>query len=105
MIVRLASWRPRARPEDALRAWERHAEIVERLPGLRRYVQNHAIAAPDGDQPLYTGIGEAWFDDIAAARTTLARPEWTAVIEDADTFMDPASVVVVWAEPRLVRDF
>jgi hypothetical protein len=50
------------------------------------------------------GVGEAWFDDATAARAALQSPEWAAVIEDAQTFMDLETVVATWVEPRLVRD-
>lgn len=102
MIVRLTHWQPRhgLSREEALDAWERHADMVERLPGLRRYVQNHAVEAPDGSAPPYTGLGEAWFDDVASARSALESPEWAEVIEDATKFMDIETVVAAWAEPR-----
>ena len=104
MIARLTQWRPRrgmGAPE-ALAAWERHVGLVERVPGLRRYVQNYVVEGPDGGTPSYVGLGEAWFDDFAAARTALSSEEWAAVIDDAKTFMDFDSVVATWVEPRLV---
>jgi uncharacterized protein (TIGR02118 family) len=106
MIVRLTQWRPRAglAREEALAAWQRHADVVERVPSLRRYVQNHAVEAPDGTEPPYAGLGEAWFDDVTTARAALASAEWAAVIEDASRFMDMATVSAAWAERRLVRE-
>jgi uncharacterized protein (TIGR02118 family) len=106
VIVRMTQWQPRpglAR-EEALRAWERHADLVERVPGLRRYVQNHAVAPPDGSDSPFAGLGEAWFDDAESARSALESPEWAAVIEDAKTFVDFNSVVATWAEPLVVRE-
>jgi uncharacterized protein (TIGR02118 family) len=73
--------------------------------GLRRYVQNHAVPAPDGTAPSCAGVGEAWFDDATAAHSALQSPEWAAVIEDAQTFMNLETVVATWVEPRLVRDY
>jgi uncharacterized protein (TIGR02118 family) len=106
VIGRLTLWRPREglSRKEALLAWEHHADIVERVPGLRRYVQNHAVDAPDGTAPPYAGLGEAWFDDVASARSALASPEWAMVIRDAETFMAVDSVVVAWAEARVVRE-
>ena len=106
MIARLTQWRPRpaVSREEALRAWEAHADLVERVPGLRRYVQHHAVAAPDGSEPPYAGLGEVWFDDEAAARAALATPEWAAVIDDACRFMDLGTVVAASAERRVVRE-
>lgn len=39
-----------------------------------------------------------WFDDPDAARTAMSTPEWTAVVEDARTFMDFDRLLTVWAE-------
>jgi uncharacterized protein (TIGR02118 family) len=77
MIVRFTQWQPRdgLDPKRALLAWERHVAIVERVPSLRRYVQNHVVEAPDGSEPQYSGIGEAWFEDFRAARSALESPE------------------------------
>ncbi len=74
MIKRLTAWHavPELAAEEALTHWRtHHAQLVEAIPGLRRYVQNHCITGPVGDaatQPPYTGLGEVWFDDISAAR-------------------------------------
>jgi hypothetical protein len=48
MIARLTQWQPREGIglQAALAAWELHASLVARVPGLRRYVQNHAVPAP-----------------------------------------------------------
>lgn len=105
VYVRLTQWQPRAGlgREEALRAWERHAELVERVPGVRRYVQHHAVAAPDDSEPPYAGLGEVWFEDSHAARAALESPEWAAVLDDAAGFMALDAVVAYWAEPRVFR--
>jgi uncharacterized protein (TIGR02118 family) len=67
-----------------------HAELVLRVPGLRRYLQCHTRDA-------YYGIGEAvldaayqlWFDDAEALRTALDTPEWKQVNEDLRAFVEP----------------
>jgi uncharacterized protein (TIGR02118 family) len=87
--------------EEAQAAWQAHADVVKRVPGLRRYVQKHTVVAPDGSEPPYAGLGEAWFDDEAAVKTALASPEWRSVLDDASRFMDLETVVAAWAEQRL----
>jgi uncharacterized protein (TIGR02118 family) len=106
VIVRFTQWQPPdgLNWDEALLAGERHVAIVERVPGLRRYVQNHVVETPDGSEPPYAGLGEAWFDDLMAAQLALRSTEWAVVIEDASTFMDFGSMVAAWAEPRVVRD-
>lgn len=106
MIVRLTHWNPRVGIglDEARRAWEEHASVVERLPGLRRYVQHHTTTGPGGAEPPYAGLGEVWFDDAESARAALESAEWRDVIDDAMRFMDPESIVAAWSERRLVQE-
>ena len=73
--------------EEALRYWrEVHGPIASKIPGLRKYVQNHATAAPEGDLQ-FGGIAELWFDSSDALQAALASPEWAATIADASNFL------------------
>lgn len=101
MIKRLTSWRVQSGVDrdQALQHWRGpHADLVRLVPGLRRYVQNHAVVGPEGTDVAYTGLGEVWFDSIEAATAATRTEQWSAVIADAGTFMDLGSVVAVWAE-------
>ena len=46
--------------ERALAEWsgERHSSIVRKIPGLKRWIQNHAIDLPN--ETAADGIGELW---------------------------------------------
>jgi uncharacterized protein (TIGR02118 family) len=67
-----------------------HADLVQKIPGLRRYLQCHTR---DGAY----GIGEAvldaayqlWFDDVDALSAALETPEFKQVNEDMQTFIEP----------------
>ena len=75
--------------EEFSRYWrENHAPISAKLPGLRKYIQNHAIAAPDGNPPPYDGFAELWFDDLDALEQAMASPEGQAVVADTENFID-----------------
>lgn len=53
--------------EQFSRYWfEEHGRFAHSVPGLRRYVQNHAVRLPGGGDPPIDGIGEYWFDNLAA---------------------------------------
>jgi uncharacterized protein (TIGR02118 family) len=102
-IKRFTQWRPRRglSRDEALRYWrEEHARLVAKVPGVERYVQNYCLVGPDGQEPAYAGLGELWFADFPAAAAALATPEWTAVIDDASTFMDLDAVSATWAEEK-----
>ena len=80
--------------EEFSRYWrENHAPISEKLPGLRKYIQNHALAAPDGTPPPYDGFAELWFDDPQALEQALASPEGQAVVADTENFIDLESML------------
>lgn len=67
------------------RYWrDAHRPIALRLPGLRRYVENHPPTA--GDPPY--GVAELYFDSPAAVQTALASAEGQAVLADLANFVD-----------------
>ena len=74
---------------------------MERVPSLRGYVQDVAVVGPDGVEPPYAGVGEAWFATSDEAQAATRSPEWAAVIEDARTFMDFERLVVAWAQENV----
>ena len=73
-----------------------HGQLVAQVPGLRRYVQNHAIPAAYGLRPMtHDGFSELWFDDVAALQAALASKEAQAVRWDAETlFAEPVGLVI-----------
>jgi uncharacterized protein (TIGR02118 family) len=48
---------------QALRYWrDIHGPMDAKIPGLQRYVQQHAVAAPEGDSP-FLGVATTTFAD------------------------------------------
>jgi uncharacterized protein (TIGR02118 family) len=102
----LTQWTQRDAPtrEEALWYWkERHAPLVEQVPGVAHYVQNHCISSPEGVEPPYAGLGEVWFESDEAAASALAPDEWKAVLEDAASSMDLEHVSAACASEHVVR--
>ena len=79
---------PDLTPEAALTAWRspEHTALVERIPGLVRYVQNSVVSSLGA--PVCDGIGELWFRDDQALHAALSSPELAAASEDATRFLD-----------------
>ena len=98
------------RPGDSVEAFQRHwrtrhAEIVVRQAGLRRYVQNHVLpTAYARGEPIFDGVAEAWFDDVDAMRRLAGSPEYAAVRADEANFIDAASMRVVLTDEVIVID-
>lgn len=79
----------------------RHADVVCELPGLRRYVQNHRVAAAGAQ---VDGIAEVWFDDIGAMRANVGHPALDAIRADERNFIDVDTMEAIIAEPAIVID-
>jgi len=80
---------------DFHRYWrEVHGSIAARIPGMRRYVQCHAV--DDGGE--YDGAAEAWFDDMEAVRRAVASPEYAAARVDEARFIDLDRTTLIFTE-------
>lgn len=99
--------RPDLSVEEFLHHWQNtHADKVRRLPGLRRYVQNPALASTyrDGRQPDFDGVAETWFDSTDALRTVGRSAEYAAVMEDEANFLDADSRVELLCDEHVIKD-
>jgi steroid delta-isomerase-like uncharacterized protein/uncharacterized protein (TIGR02118 family) len=74
--------------EECLAYWsgQHHTALVGKVPGLRRWRQNHVVSAPG--TPVCDGVGELWFDSDEVLEAALASPEMAAAVEDARNFLD-----------------
>ena len=85
--------------------WTRHPEVVTRLPGVRRYVQSHALLSLYGkDEPVYDGIAEVWADDTGALRAMTRSPAHAGVQADEARFIDRTSMGVIITEEHVIKD-
>jgi len=83
----------------------RHPDVVTQLPGVRRYVQSHALLPVYGHgDPIYDGIAEVWADDTDALRTMTRSPDHAAVQADEARFIDRASMGVIITEDHVIKD-
>jgi uncharacterized protein (TIGR02118 family) len=65
-----------------------HAALAEKLPGLRRYVQNHV--APDATRahPGWDAVVELSWDDRASMEAAWASPEGRRATKHLEEFVD-----------------
>ena len=95
--------RPDLSREDFLRHWQNnHADVVKKLPGLRKYVQGPAVTRA-GREPSFDGIAELWFDDVAALKQAWRSEAGQTVREDERRFIDLDRSFAFWAEEHHVR--
>jgi uncharacterized protein (TIGR02118 family) len=105
-VVAFFKRKPGSSVEAFDRHWgTRHAELVRRLPGLRRYVQNPTLESGYRKrEPVFDGVAEAWFDDGEALRVSGASPEYRAVKADEANFLDAASLGSLVTEEVVIVD-
>jgi uncharacterized protein (TIGR02118 family) len=98
--------RPGASGEEFRAHWRTvHAGLGARLPGLRRYVQNHPVRA-DGlpPWPWFDGCSELDFDDLAAMRSSFASKAMREADADEARFADPVRFALAITERRVLVD-
>jgi uncharacterized protein (TIGR02118 family) len=83
----------------------RHPGVVTRLPGVRRYVQSHALLSLyEKSEPVYDGIAEVWADDTGALRAMTQSPAHADVQADEARFIDRATMGVIITEDHVTKD-
>jgi len=102
MIVRmgLLTRRPEIGSEEFRRHWrEVHGPLAARLPGLRRYHQNHVVdnrqLAIDHARGSWSidGISELWFDSVEDMNKAVSSQEYQAVAQDHHTFVGKTGLI------------
>jgi len=76
-----------------------HGALAAKLPGLRRYHQNHIVDrsqrgityARDGLD--FDGFSELWFDDVPAMQAAFASDEVKALAADEDRFISDLKLI------------
>lgn len=106
-IVGFLKRRPDITPQQFQAHWRGpHAELGSRIPGLRRYTQNHTrlSAYRDGREPVWDGVVELWFDDESALAESYVTPEWEILREDEPKFLDLSKVAAIPTDERWIVD-
>ena len=101
----IASKLPGLTLEEFHERWRyHHGPMGAAVPGVRRYVQNHAIPAAYADRlQTHDGWSEMWFDDLGALHAAVTSPQYRALREDGtQLFTYPLGIGV--ARERIQKD-
>jgi len=65
-----------------------HGPMAERIPGLRRYVQNHVAPDPSRTHPGWDAVVELYWDDWSAMEAGWRSPEGQRATKHLAEFAD-----------------
>jgi uncharacterized protein (TIGR02118 family) len=90
-VVFLVHKRPDIGSEEFRRHWRQtQGALGAKIPGTRKYVQNHTVGSLGEGVAPYDGFAEMWFDNKEAFEQAMATPEAQAAIADLPNFLDTA---------------
>ena len=99
-VIFVSARRPGLTLQEFSERWAgRHGALIAELPGIRRYVQTHALPTSYSLTgllaPTHDGCSELWFDDYGSWKSALASRAWSAVVESGETlFARPAAYMI-----------
>ena len=101
-VIFILQRKPGTTREACLKYWEgeQHTAIMRTIPGLTKWVQNHATSAPG--EPACDGVGELWFETDEAMQSALNSSAMAAAVEDAKNFLDMEKTGLVFVEEKTV---
>jgi len=82
---------------------ETHVPLVEKIPGLRGYVQNFAVSDESADAPPYDTVVELLFDSREDYEAGMNSDEAAIAIADQENFLAESAVPMVVDESVLRR--
>lgn len=105
-IVIFFKRKPAMSVEDFQQHWRTtHADIIVRLPGIRRYVQSHVLpTAYRRGEPVYDGVAESYFDSTQAMKELSKTSFYEAVLADEPNFIDRPSMNSIITDEIVVKD-
>jgi uncharacterized protein (TIGR02118 family) len=84
---------------------EVHGPLAARAPGVRRYVQSHALEKGyTKGELLYDGISEAWFDDDAACAAYGGCEAARVVEADLRLLIEPSRLVRMPVDVHIIKN-
>ena len=105
-VVAFFKRKPGTAVEDFQNYWRTtHAEVVKKLPGLRRYVQSHTLVSGyKKGEPVYDGTAELWYDNTDALRALATTKELAATQTDELNFIDRSTMGQIFTEEHVIKD-
>lgn len=107
-VVWLARFPKGSDRAEMSRYWtEEHGPRFAKVPGLKRYVQNHTVepisATGESDAEIqFDGYSCAWFESEAAFKEAMKSPEWLETVEDGANVFD---MDWLWGKSAVLNEY
>jgi uncharacterized protein (TIGR02118 family) len=73
-----------------------HAELVKKVPELRKYVQCHTLLSGyRKGEPVYDGVAELWYDNTDTMRRIADLAESRVALADDENFLDMSKMTFI----------
>jgi uncharacterized protein (TIGR02118 family) len=103
-IIALTRFAPTLTLDDARQYWSNvHGPLALFNPLIRRYLQDHWITPLDGDELVFHGNSEIWYDDEDDYVTTMDSVEWATLVEDGPNVFDYSTIVSGIVDEHVLR--
>lgn len=77
----------------------KHADVVSKVAGVRRYVQCHPILGQEGVEAFpFDGYAEFYVDSLSSLRKMGEADEFKAMTSDESNFIDRSSITLVLSD-------
>ena len=63
-----------------------HLPLIERVPNVQRLEMARVVATPNGSEPPYYRITEAWFESVEQMQGVVSSEEGQAAVADLQNF-------------------
>ena len=107
-VVWLARFPEGSDRAEMSRYWtQEHGPRFARVPGVKRYVQNHTIkpisaTGVSDAQIMFDGYSTAWFESESAFRSAMTSPEWRETVEDGANVFD---MDWLWGKSAVLNEY
>ena len=107
-VITLLKRKPGLSLEEFYNYWlQQHSKLaVKDHPEVTKYVQNHGLIMPEGDQE-YDGIAETYWPDMDIFRKAVDEMQTTEKgqnhIADLDKFVDLSKMVSIVTEEKIIK--